>query len=55
MDTSVNTVIVIDELNQILEKIKELIIQKKQNINDFDTKIKKLYDEYKQLSKSLSL
>jgi hypothetical protein len=55
MDNSVNTVIVIDELNVILEKIKQLIIMKAQSNNDYDTKIKKLYDEYKQLSKSLSI
>jgi hypothetical protein len=57
MDNSicVNNVMIINELNELLEKIKVLIIEKTRFNNDIDEKLKSLYKEYQTLSKKLSL
>jgi hypothetical protein len=57
MDNSicVNNVIIINELNELLERIKVLIIEKTRYNNDIEEKLKSLYKEYQTLSKKLSL
>jgi hypothetical protein len=57
MDNSicVNNVIIINELNELLEKIKVLIIEKTRYNNDIDEKLKNLYKEYQICSKKLNL
>ena len=57
MDNSicVNNVMIINELNELLEKIKVLIIEKTRFNNDIDEKLKSLYKEYQICSKKLSL
>jgi hypothetical protein len=57
MDNSicVNNVMIINELNELLEKIKVLIIEKTRLNNDIDEKLKTLYKEYQSLSKKLNL
>jgi hypothetical protein len=57
MDNSicVNNVMIINELNELLEKIKVLIIEKTRLNNDIDEKLKTLYKEYQTLSKKLNL
>jgi len=57
MDNSicVNNVIIINELNELLEKIKVLIIEKTRYNNDIDEKLKNLYKEYQICNKKLNL
>jgi hypothetical protein len=57
MDNSicVNNVMIINELNELLEKIKVLIIEKTRLNNDIDEKLKTLYKEYQSLSKKLNI
>ena len=57
MDNSicVTNVMIINELNELLEKIKVLIIEKTRYNNDIDEKLKSLYKEYQICSKKLNL
>ena len=57
MDNSIciNNVMVINEMNEILEKMKVMIIEKTRFNNDIDEKLKTLYKEYQTLSKKLNL
>ena len=57
MDNSIciNNVMVINEMNEILEKMKVMIIEKTRFNNDIDEKLKSLYKEYQICSKKLNL
>ena len=57
MDNSicVNNVMIINEMNEILEKMKVMIIEKTRFNNDIDEKLKSLYKEYQICSKKLNL
>jgi len=57
MDNSIciNNVMVINEMNEILEKLKIMIIEKTRFNNDIDEKLKTLYKEYQICSKKLNL
>jgi hypothetical protein len=46
---------VINEMNEILEKLKIMIIEKTRFNNDIDEKLKTLYKEYQICSKKLNL
>ena len=55
MDNSFSNVLIITEIKEILNKIENLIIQKNQNNLNYDEQIRKLYDDYKRISKNLSI